>query len=131
MREVDDDVAGLERRLRIRAQGDTLGQTLSQAVVAGGLEGGPESKARLVREGGADTLSHASQSADDDDAGRGFAHSRPRSFITICSRSRLGAVSGVSGSRISSRHRPRMATAAFTGMGFVSVKSASKRGSSW
>jgi len=144
--EVDGDAAVLERAVGSVVEQDALFEGRAEVGMARALEGAGQPEGRLVAQRRPDLEPHATLGADDHHASaarrgarpclpvrilRPGAHCRmPRSLRTTRSRSWWTAVSGVSGSRISSLQRPSTAAAAFTGIGFVSQKSTSKSGSS-
>ena len=129
-REIDRDAAPLERALRIVLQRDALRKRRADAFVSLAFEGPREDERGLAPERRANLEAHAAFGAHDHDSGS-ITHFRiPTSFKTSFSRSRFGSVIGVIGRRISSSHQPSAAHAAFTGIGFVSQKRASKSGSS-
>src|SRR3712207_1175223 len=94
----------------------------------------PDEPETPVFEGGAyDLAPHPARRADDgyprhtsSGVGRRWAE---RSMVS-CSRRRFSPLIGMSGRRISSLHSPSREAAVFTGMGFVSTKSALKSGRS-
>ena len=85
-----------------------------------------------LKGGAAELAAHAARRADDRYAGQTSSGVGRRWFVSSITRrrvSRFSPASGIMGSRISSEQRPRMEAAVFTGIGFVSIKSARQSGS--
>src|SRR5688572_5256793 len=129
--EVDRDVALRDRGGEIVGYHHAVLEPRAALGVLLRLECGGEHERGLVRERCAHGAAHAAERADHEHTARSHgAHPiSPSSLSTTWSRSRFGAVSGVSGSRISGPIAPESWSAALTGIGLVSTNSAENSGS--